>query len=274
MLRLADIAATLRSETARDNLADIWQGLRLTRLWLTVAWLETKQRYRRSVLGSLWITISLGVMIGGMGFVFATLFGQNPRDYLPYLGVSLVGWNLISTLINEGSELFINSRTIMLQYNMPTSVHLFKFISKVLISFAHNSIIIIALMIIFDVTFQWSTLLVFLAILLILVNGLWVALVLGFMSLKFRDLPFIVSSIVQVMFFMTPVMWRAEDLGDRTFVYDFNPFYHFLEIFRSSILGGAPEMTSLWVVITMSGLGSALGLFVWAYRRHRIYYYL
>ena len=272
--RLADAGTTLGSEAARDNLLDLWRGLRLVRLWAAVAWLDVEQRYRRSVLGSLWITISLGVMIGGMGFVFAILFGQDPQQYLPYLGASMVGWNLMVTMVNEGAEVFIGSRGLLLQYNAPTSVYVFKFLSKIAINFLHSFIVVIILIAVFDVPVGYTTLLFIPAVLIFIVNGFWATIVVGFLSLKYRDLPFIVSSAMQIIFFMTPVFWRIEDLGDNTFIFIYNPFYHFLETFRQPVLGSVPSMTSYLAVLVVTALGLGLGLAVWAYRRHRIHYYL
>jgi len=257
-----------------QNLSDILAGLSLYKLWSNAAWLEVKQKYRRSILGSFWITLSLSIMIGGLGFVFGTLFNQDPAKYIPYVGFSLVAWNLITSLLNDGSTVFVESKNLLLQYNRPTSIHIYRFMLKVVITFLHNSLVIIALIILFSVPVTFSTLTIFLSILIYIVAGFSIIVILGFLSLKFRDLPFITLSATQVSFFITPVMWRAEDLGVHSWVFLFNPFYHFLEIFRQPLLGQLPEMINYTVSIAFTSLIFMVAIYIWAIWRHRLYYFL
>ena len=56
---------------------DLIKTLRRSELWLLLGWLEIKQRYTRSVLGPLWITISMAVMVGSIGVVYGSLFKQS-----------------------------------------------------------------------------------------------------------------------------------------------------------------------------------------------------
>ena len=89
------------SHRERHHLAakDVVGGLKLWKLGLTLAWLDIKLKYRGSVLGPFWLTISTGVMVGAMGTLYGTLFHMDLKTYLPFLALSLVLWNAIGLVI-------------------------------------------------------------------------------------------------------------------------------------------------------------------------------
>ena len=111
--------------------------------------------------------------------------------------------------------------------------------------FGHNMIVYVIMLMIFPQPLNWTVLLVIPAFLLLMVNGAWVAVVLGIVTTRFRDLTPITQSIVQLMFFMTPIVWIYEDflnspnpaIADRARLAELNPFLHFLEIVRRPLLG-------------------------------------
>ena len=77
------IATNLSEE--RKSLADIWHAVRYPHLWLLLGWQDIKQRYRRSMLGPFWLTISTAFMVASLGLVYSRIFGQAVAEYLPYL---------------------------------------------------------------------------------------------------------------------------------------------------------------------------------------------
>src|SRR5689334_1527849 len=80
--------------TSRSNLAlaikDLRDGICSIHLWPMLGWQEIRQRYRRSVLGPFWLTISTGTLIAGMGPLYGKLFGHDISTYFPYLAVSFI----------------------------------------------------------------------------------------------------------------------------------------------------------------------------------------
>jgi hypothetical protein len=84
--------------------ADIVRGSNEHALWSTMALHEIRQRYRRSVLGPFWITISMGVMVFALGLLYGKIFQLELRDYIPYLSSGFVIWGLIlaSSLMELG----------------------------------------------------------------------------------------------------------------------------------------------------------------------------
>ena len=80
---------------------DLIGGIRKTWLWTALALQDIRLRYRGSVLGPFWLTVSTAITVGAMGFLYAKLFGADPAVYVPYLTVGLVAWQFVSFLINE-----------------------------------------------------------------------------------------------------------------------------------------------------------------------------
>ena len=253
---------------------DIIMGWKRMELWSTLGMHDVRQRYRRSTLGPFWITLSLAVMVFALGLLYGQIFGQNLQVYLPFIAIGFIVWSLISSLILKGCETFISSAGMIRQLNAPLSIYAFREVWSAVISFAHNIWIFFAVAWWFDLQFSWSMLLSIPALFLILFNGFWISIFLGLLSARFRDIPLIIASIVQVVFFITPIIWRPEMLPERALLLVLNPLYHMIEIIRAPLLGGAPSIENWATVIIFSILGAALTFVFYSTYRWRIPYWV
>src|SRR5882724_3643293 len=82
----------------RAAVTDLVDGMARWELWSTLGWHDIRQRYRRSVVGPFWLTLSMGMMIGGLAYLYSGLFGQNIERYLPYVATGMIVFGLISSL--------------------------------------------------------------------------------------------------------------------------------------------------------------------------------
>jgi ABC-2 type transport system permease protein len=240
--------------------ADIVEGWRRKSLWGTMGLQEIRQRYRRSKIGPFWLTLSMGIMVLALGTLYGTIFGQELSDYLPYLSAGFVIWGLISGVILDGVSAFIQGEGLIKQLPAPLSIHIYRVGWTNLIIFAHNIVIFFLVSLWYGKYPGWSLLLVPPAILVILLNGIWIGLLFGLLSARFRDIPQIVGSVVQVMFFITPVMWKMEMLPGRAIIVDVNPFYYLVEIVRAPLMGSLPSVQIVLgaILITLAGWGLAM----------------
>src|SRR5262245_33855549 len=108
-----------------------------------LGWQDIKQRYRRSVIGPFWITISYGAMVAGMGPLYGRLLQQDVSAYLPYLAVSFVVWFLISGIINDACNAFIGAEGYIKEVRLPLTVHVLRIVWRNVIIFVHNCLIVI-----------------------------------------------------------------------------------------------------------------------------------
>jgi ABC-type polysaccharide/polyol phosphate export permease len=258
----------------RLALDDIKHGLASIYIWPTLGWQEIKQRYRRSVLGPFWLTISTGAMIGGMGPLYGKLLNQPISDYFSYLAIGFVVWILIASLITESCQVFIGAEGFIKQIRLPFTVHIARLIWKHLIIFAHNLVIVAIVLVFYRPSWNWQVLLTPIGVLIIAFNGIWVGLLLGALCARFRDIPQVIASLVQVAFFLTPVMWKPTMLGKYEWTVMWNPLFHFLEIVRAPLLGGTISLAAWGAVILMTLSGYVLMLLFFARFRSRIAYWI
>ena len=258
----------------RDAIEDFGAGLKHWELWFTLGWHDVHQRYRRSVVGPFWLTISMGMMIGGLGYLYSGLFGQSLERYLPHIAVGIIVFSTITTIVTEGSTVFISSASTILQTKAPLSIYVYQMLWRAVLIFAHNMCIYLILLPFFDFRLGLVTLLAVPGLLLNVIIGFSMGIVIGGLSTRFRDVPPIVSSVMQVAFFLTPVFWTVETLkGREAFVY-LNPFYYLLDIVRLPLLGEAPPMLMWLVVIAMAIGGTVLAVIFFACYRARIPYWV
>jgi ABC-2 type transport system permease protein/lipopolysaccharide transport system permease protein len=186
----------------------------------------------------------------------------------------MIVFNLITSIVTEGSLVFISSSRTILQTKVPLSIYIYQMLWRNLLILAHNMSIYLILLLFFDFNLGWVTLLAVPGLLLVTVVGFAVGIILGTLSARFRDVPPIVASIMQVAFFLTPIFWTPTALKGREAFLDWNPFYYLLEIVRMPLLGQAPTVKMWIVVIGMILVSGAIALFFFARYRARVAYWV
>jgi ABC-type polysaccharide/polyol phosphate export permease len=92
---------------------------------------------------------------------------------------------------------------------------------------------------------------------------------------RYRDIPPIVKSSMQVIFFITPVMWQPGGLiGRQHLIVDLNPLYAFLELIREPLLGNLPSLRNISVVLGVTFVGFLMSFYLLTHYRKRIIYWL
>ena len=244
----------------KKALNDLVDSIRRWRLWALLGWLEIRQRYARSRIGPFWLTISMGVMISSIGLVYGTLFNQKLSDYLPYLAISLVTWSLFSSTIQEGSNCYINNSAYIKQVATPKFIYVLQASWRNILIFLHNIVIIVFLMCLFGVK-RWDTLFLFIpGIVLVQLNATWIAAIAGLFSARYRDFPQIIASVMQLAFYITPVMYRPESLTRYQWLIDWNPLVYLIDIVRQPLLGEYPSLLSWSVAVIMAMVGWLLAI--------------
>src|SRR6266540_3367752 len=167
--------------------ADLVEGVSKSWMWSAMAMQDIKMRYRGSLLGPFWLTISMAIMIAAMGLIYARMFKMEINQYLPFLTVGLVVWNFVSTVIIEGCETFLSAHNIITQVRLPFSLHAWRTVYRNLIVLAHNMVIVPLVLIIFSVPVGWTVVFVIPALVILTINGIWVSILLGMISARYRD---------------------------------------------------------------------------------------
>jgi len=256
---------------------DFYETFRLWPLIWTLSLLDIRLRYRGSLLGPFWLTLSTAVMVGAIGFLYSRLFHQDIASYLPFLSISLVLWNFINTITAEGCTCFTQAESMIRAMRMPLSLHAARVVMRNIMVLAHNIVVIIVVFAIFRVVPSMASFSILPACGLWIIDAMAISMLLGIFGARFRDIPPIIGSIVQIAFYLTPIMWSPTMLVHRGLslvLVEWNPFFALLEIMRGPLLGGALE-PKVWAVAL--GYSAALVLlagFVFIRARPRIAYWV
>jgi ABC-2 type transport system permease protein/lipopolysaccharide transport system permease protein len=252
------------SNQAQMALQDAIDGLSLWALWGKLGWNDILQRYRRSLLGPLWLTASMAIMVISLGLVYSKIFKTELRDFMPFLCVGLLIWGYISAILSAAGTLFTGAESYIKQIRLPYSVYVLRFMWSNVIIFAHNFVIYFGILIYFQIWPGSVALYAIPGFLLVTLNGALASMYLGMMSARFRDIPQIIASFIQIAFFVTPIMWKPELLGEHASIMDFNPFFHLIEITRGPLLGQMPSVVNYLAgaVITLLNAIFAIAFFI------------
>lgn len=254
---------------------DLSDGFRKTPIGFLLAWQEIKQRYHRTVLGPIWITLNTGAFVFALGLVFSALLGNDISVFLPFLATGIVTWTMIAGILSEAPGTFVSSQHILRSLSFPYTLFLLRLLFRNAIIFAHNLIIIAIVVVIFPISFGAETFLVLAGFLLLLGNCLWMALILAVVGTRFRDISQFVATALQFLFFLTPLVWERNILkGGKLYWVDANPFFHMIELVRAPILGGVPSELTIIYACAMLVIGSLVSILVFARYRASLAYWL
>lgn len=253
---------------------DILKGLMEVRIWGTLGWHDIRQRYRRSVIGPFWFTLSTAIMVIVLGALYSQLLNQKIDEYLPYLAVGLIVWQFIASCVIEGASSLISMAYLIKQIKLPFTIYICREVWRNFIILLHSIPVAMIALVFFG---HWPTMSFFLlpfGLLLLALNGVWIGVLLGILCARFRDIPPIVTNLTQVVFFLTPVMWSTDILKDRAWVVNFNPFHHLIEIVRAPMIG-APIYWQSWIwSVSICVFGLFFAHFLMLRYRNRIAYWI
>jgi ABC-type polysaccharide/polyol phosphate export permease len=271
MLRIGQHGALFQAQMALRDLRGSFQRIGLA--WSLAAH-DVGSRYRGSILGPFWITLSMGLMVLGIGFLYAKLFQIPLHEFLPYVAIGIVFFGTISGAITDGCTTFVQASGMLSQTSLPMFTFVWRTLFRSLINLGHHLVIVAIVLVIYG---YWRTADAPLAVLgavLMLVNVAWMSMLVAIVSARFRDIPQIVASIMQFAMFMTPVFWLPTRFGSHHAVLDFNPFYHLLEVVRAPLLGHPVPSHSHLVLLVMAVVGWLVTFAVFTRTRRRIVHYL
>jgi len=253
---------------------DWFTGTRHAEIWLSLAWYDVLLRYRRSLLGPVWLTLSMGALIMGMGPLYATLFNVQLSQFFPHLTLGIIFWSYLAGVVGEGCSTFISAASYLKQAPYSRSVFSWRIIARHTIYLLHHLVLFIPVAAWARVTPSPNILLILPAVAIVLINVHALTLTLGFLSARFRDVPQIVSSALQLAMFLTPVFWLPDALPTRARFVLYNPFAAWLELLRAPLLGHAPAWIHWQTAAIISVINVAIAILMYQRCRHRVVYWV
>lgn len=224
---------------------DALASLKLWRVWTFLGVQDIKARFRRSFIGPLWILLNLAFFVGGAGLVYGVMLGQPMADFLPFLNTGFVIWGLLLSSFTEAGTAFVNSEGYIKQFSYPKQIYLLRALVSYSIILVIGFSAIIMMQLFFGRLHLLGWLIAIPGLGLLLIAALGHIVISAYLGTRFRDLPFALAGILQVLFFVTPIMFPIQVLQAKhlDFVYKYNPLYYLIDIVRHPILeGGFPPL--------------------------------
>jgi lipopolysaccharide transport system permease protein len=258
----------------REGVRDWREGALQWRVWHLMGTAELRRRYARSRIGQFWLTISTGVFVVALGVVWALLWNLPVANMLPYIAVSHIVWLFMTGVLGEATQAFLKTGAYFFNQKMSFSVAIYALGYRHVLILVHNVIIIAGVFLFFWHPLTWTALLAMPGWLLMAATAMSAAYVIAIIGTRYRDIAQIVENVLQIAFFLTPVLWKAEFLTpDYRWVVEFNPFAIFLSLVRDPLLG-IPVPAERWLAaaaITLLGFLVALP-FVGRYHKRIVFW--
>lgn len=249
-------------------------ALRKWRIWTTLALQDIQTSYRRSILGPLWLTITMALRIYSLGFLYAHLLKTNMNEYMPYLAAGMICWELIAKFISEGPNIFLTSEQLMTNYPIAPTNYLLQMLYRNVLIFFHFMLAYLPVFLFFNVPINLNTLLFIPGIMIVIVNGFIYGSILGMLGLRFRDLPPIIESIMRIAFFLTPVLWMPNHLSPKhQLIVNLNPLEQFLCLLRNPLLGKGYSTFTLEAIAILTAIGLIGYVFIYLKKETRLVFW-
>lgn len=221
------------------SINDLLKGISLYHVWIHQAYHEVSSKYKRTVLGSIWISGGMVTTSLAIAIVFGGIQGQNLPEVLPYIMGGILCFALPGYILSEAPEVFMNASGIIKNHSYPFSYYSFESVTRGFIVFIHNVVAYYIAMAILSkmVVPNWTLLP---ALVIVYINSIFWGMLISMLAARFRDMRFLLPFVSQIVFFLTPVFWHPNNMsGWRVLIIRFNPFYGLTEILRSPFLGFA-----------------------------------
>ena len=253
------------TEQLRGTIRDVIRSVRLWHIWTRLGVLDLKMRFRRSAVGPGWIFVNLAVLVIAIGFIYANLLGQDPREFIPYLTVGLILWNYLTNSIVEGGTAFVNCEGYIKQISLPIYIYLLRAFVSVGLTTVITLSAFVLVAIYYRLPISAGTLFVVPGLIIVMATSLLLITIFAHVNTRFRDVAHMVTVLLQVLFYATPVIFPAELLlrrrPDLAFVIELNPLYHVIEVVRRPLLTGAPadwhSYAAAGMILTVLAIGAA-----------------
>lgn len=253
---------------------DLYEGIKDWRLWGRIAANDIKRRYRRTLLGPSWVTLSLLIFSIVLSLVWAGLWNLEVKTYLPFLLAGMIPWVMLSGSIAESCSTFLTGEALIKNTNFPFSILIWGVLLRNLIIFGHNLVAFLLVALICGIPLTLYSFLLIPGIFLIIINTGWISLIVAIACLRYRDFQQITISMIQLCMFITPIFWDASQLsGNRIYFAKFNLFYHLLDIIKQPMLGKTADIESYLFVICSALFGWLIAFIIYAENRKKLAYW-
>lgn len=219
-----------------------WKEIWIFRdLFYFLTWRDIKVKYKQTIIGALWVVFQPFITM----VVFTIFFGnlaKMPSDGVPYpifVYTGLIFWTLFSSGLSHASNTFIENERIITKVYFPRIILPVSAIITNIVDFLIASIILIGMMFYYNYYPSLFGILFFpILIIMTIFTTIGVGFLFGSLNVKYRDVRFILPFFIQLLLFVTPVIYPASVVSrEYRWILGLNPMSGIVDTARSIILG-------------------------------------
>lgn len=224
----------------RHALRDIHDGLRMRHVWIALACENIGDQHRRTTLGPMWLLVNYLAFAGTFIFLFRR--GDDSILHYPaYVATGLLVWYYIMETTSQSVMLFVREESFIKGSTLPISVYVLRLFMQSVLRSVYTLIGCIVIVLLSDVPLSPAAVWSMPGAAMLLISTPAAIIIFAFLGVYFSDSQFIVSNLMRVGMFLTPVFWaHSGDSSIRSAFYYWNPFTYLVEAVRSPIVNGAP----------------------------------
>ena len=245
---------------------------RTARAWWYSAWLRTLARFSRTTLGSFWMGLSNLLSVAVLGVVYSTVLKvPDPVHYIIYLGFGITIWGLISMASVSGSTLFMQRRDQLVNNALPSIFYCLEEWAFQLQTFAQAFVVILVAFACVDPVLLLNAVhYIWLPMLNLALFSFWIIVLMAVLGARFKDFAQLMPILLQLLFLVSPILYKREGLGSLSPLADFNPFYQALAPVRDALIEGQLHLRSELLSLGMNSLGVLLAIWLLKRLRYRL----
>jgi len=255
---------------------DIFLGFKKKSLWIELAKLDLKSNFQGSFFGVLWVVLTLMIKVGMLSVIYSMVLNKDFKSYVLFLALGVLTWSFISSVIVSSAMIFRKAANFMLQMRLEHSIFVFQSIYRETLILVLYQLFVIPLVFIIRgeemISWMWSW--VFLGYLIIILIGFFASFWIGWLATRYRDVQPMLTSIITILFLITPVLWPPPENFANSLYFQLNPFYHLLELIRSPIINGVVPLTSWLVALGLLILNVLISIIFYSKVKNRLVLWL
>ena len=242
------------------------------RAWWFTATSRSRARFAKTTLGSFWLGFSNLLSIGTLGVVYGTVFSvEDFTSYFIYLGLGLVIWNTISTSISNSPQLFAHNSSNIKNMNLKPLFYTLEEWAFQLQTFFQSFLLVFVVFLFLKISLI-SNLLIYswLPFINLFIFIYWFPVIVCIISIRFTDVGQLVPIVLQLVFLISPILYRKESLGSLSWITNVNFIYQVLDPIRTSIIEGYVNYSDSILLLFLNIVGLCSTVLLLKYQSKRL----
>lgn len=259
-----------------------WQAIELMTIWryrellVFLALRDIKVRYKQTALGALWAVIQPFVLMVVLSIFFGRVIDINMEDktsgipYPIFLYAGLLPWTFFAATVTASTSSLVSNAHMLRKVFFPRLIVPLSSVGAPLVDYVVASGVLLGLMGWYGVMPTAQLLLLPVFVLVTIVAALGVGIGLSGLTVSFRDFRYVVPFMIQVWFFVTPVIWPVTIVDHRYhWLLRLNPMGGTIEAIRSAVMGTPIDVSALGLSAGAAILSLVVGLIYFGFAQKR-----